>query len=250
MFKEELEAAVLAAMEAGKLLNERECLEVDENIGKDIKLRADKQSELLIIDYLKATQIPILSEECGFLGTDGDTFWIVDPIDGTMNYYRGLLEFCCVSIALWKDNAPVFGVINRFVRNDIYIGIIGEGATKNNIPISTSSITSVEDAVVATGFPVNSSYDTEYLSIYIKMIQRFKKVRMLGSAAIMGALIADGTMDAYMEDRIMLWDVAAAAAIVESAGGAVCLDMLQDNQCICKLFASDCLMKDYYAEVL
>lgn len=255
MYEKELELAKLAAREAGSYLIKREEIHVDANVGKDIKLSSDKYSEELIIDILKVSGIPILSEECGRVdvhaGPAGsDTVWIIDPLDGTANYWKGLQELSCVSIALWKGDAPVLGVVYRFFCNELYYGIVGQGAFLNGVPIRTSDVTKTEQAVVATGFPVHRDYGTESLSAFVRQVQRFKKVRMLGAAAVMGTFVAAGKVDAYMEDEIMLWDVAGASALVLAAGGEVSVELLEDDKCICKCFATRALMEDYYAKSL
>lgn len=254
-YERELELAKMAAKEAGDFLKRREEIHVDASEGKDIKLSSDKYSEKIIIDRLKETEIPILSEECGRVNVQGNAecsgaVWIIDPLDGTANYWKGLQELACVSIALWKDSRPVLGVVYRFFSDELYHGIVGQGAFLNGEPIHTSDVTETEQAIVATGFPVHRDYGTESLSVFINQVQNFKKVRMLGAAAVMGTFVAVGKVDAYMEDEIMLWDVAAAAALVLAAGGEASVELLDDDKCICKCFATRALMEDYYAKSL
>lgn len=254
-YEKELEIAKTAAQEAGNYLIKREEMHVDAAEGKDIKLSSDKYSEKIIIDRLKESGIPILSEECGRVDGQGDptgkgTVWIIDPLDGTANYWKGIQELACVSIALWKDAVPVLGVIYRFFSKELYYGIVGQGAFLNGVPIHTSGVSKTEQAIVATGFPVHRDYGTESLSAFVRQVQSFKKVRMLGAAAVMGTFVAAGKVDAYMEDEIMLWDVAGAAAIVLAAGGEALVELLEDDKCICKCFATKALMEDYYAKSL
>ena len=239
-YKSELSIAIETAKTAGDFLNGRSNLIVDSQNGKDIKMAADRHSESIIMEKLAATGIPVLSEESVFShNRDLKSYcWIVDPIDGTYNYYRGLEGFSCVSIALWKDKKPVLGVINRFERNEMYSGIVNGCAEMNGVQIKTSNITHIEQAVLATGFPAGGDYDAVSLSAFVKKIQSFKKVRMLGSAAIMGVFVASGLVDAYIEDGIMLWDVAAAAAIALAAGGEVQCQLIDGNKCKCGMFAS------------
>lgn len=246
MYKTEYDIALRAAIEAGKYLEENYCAEVDSQNGKDIKLASDKKSESIIIDILKETDIPILSEEYGMVeGANNSKVWIVDPLDGTANYWKGMKELACVSVALWENGQPILGVINRFHQGEIYSGIVGKGAWLNGEAITTSSVESVQSAILATGFPVNRDYTDESLGNFIKQIQRFKKVRMLGAAAIMGAFVSGGRVDAYVEEQIMWWDIAASSAIVKAAGGAIDIQMLDNNQCICNLFANEKLYCDY-----
>lgn len=246
MYRAEYELALEAAVRAGKFLEENYQPEVDSQAGKDIKLSSDKKSEEIIVNILRPAGIPVLSEECGLVGgEESSRIWIVDPLDGTANYWKGMKELSCVSVALWENGEPVLGVINRFHQNEIFSGIVGEGAWMNGEPICTSGVSKVSDAVLSTGFPVKRDYGSESLSGFIRQIQNFKKVRMLGAAAVMGAFVAAGRIDAYMEEQIMLWDIAASSAVVKAAGGVIDIEMLADYQCICRLFANKKLYEEY-----
>lgn len=246
----ELELAIKAAKAAGEFLALRKDIHVDALEGKDIKLSSDKMSEKIIMDLLDESGISILSEEYGFKGDESKLCWIIDPLDGTINYFKGMDEMACVSIALWKENKPVLGVVYRFMKDELFYGEEGKGAFLNGKEIHSSDIRETGQAVMATGFPVKRAYDTESLTQFVKQVQNFKKVRMLGTAAIMGAFVACGRFDAYFEDEIMLWDVAAAVALVNAAGGSTTLELLNDSKCICKCFATKALMEDYYAKGL
>ena len=246
----ELELAIKAAKAAGEFLAQRKDIHVDALEGKDIKLSSDKMSEKIILDILYASGISILSEEYGFKGEESKLCWIIDPLDGTINYFKGMDEMACVSIALWKEDKPVLGVVYRFMKDELFYGEEGKGAFLNGKEINPSDIQETGQAVMATGFPVKRAYDTESLTQFVKQVQNFKKVRMLGAAAIMGTFVACGRFDAYFEDEIMLWDVAAAVALVNAAGGSTTLELLNDSKCICKCFATKALMEDYYAKGL
>lgn len=253
MYQKEIELAIQAAKEAGAVLKMRQGISIDSEDGKDIKLSSDKKSERVIVDILqKGSNYPILSEECGLLdGENQDEYrWIVDPLDGSANYCKGLTELTCVSIALWKGTRPILGVIYRYAVNELYYGIVGEKAYCNETVIATSDVGRMEYAVLATGFPVHRNYGTENLLNFVQAVQKFKKVRMLGAAAVMGAFVASGYVDAYWEDHIMLWDIAAAAAIVQAAGGESVIQHLEKNMCVCKLFANQMLMEDFNAQGL
>lgn len=249
-YEKELALALKASNLAGDFLKARQGIKVDDLTGKDIKLSSDKESEAIILDCLQASGIPVLSEECGFKGEKGEYCWIVDPIDGTQNYFRGMDELVCVSIALWKDGKPVLGVVNRFDVGEVFHGVVGQGAYLNNEPMSPSGIAETSQAIMASGFPVKRDYSTEALTPFIKQVQSFKKVRMFGTAALMCTFVAAGRVDAYFEDEIMLWDIAAAVAIVQAAGGATEVELLNDNKCICRCFATKELLEDYHAKGL
>lgn len=250
MYQNELNIAIEAAIKAGEFLNKREQIHIDEEVDKDIKLSSDKKSEQIILDILAKTNIPILSEECGFKGNSNEFCWIVDPIDGTANYLKGLDELVCVSIALWKNNEPILGVVNQFKKNNVFFGIVGEGAFLNGKKIFPSSAQNTSQAILATGFPVKRSYTTDSLFTFIQQIQEFKKIRMLGSAALMATFVAYGKIDAYFEEEIMIWDVAAAMAIVKASGAEISFELLDNNKCICKCFSTKELMEDYNVKSL
>ena len=249
MYDKELRLAVQAAQDAAAFLQTRTSIHVDSFAGKDIKLSSDKASEAIIIQHLSQSGIPILSEEAGRNGM-GELLWVVDPIDGTMNYYKGLEELACVSIALLKGSQPVLGVIRRLGINELYTGVVGEGAFLNDAPIKPSAVTRTADAVLATGFPLQYDYATESIAGFVKSVQCFKKVRMLGAAALMNVMVAAGKIDVYTENNIMLWDIAAASAIVTAAGGVVDLDCMGANRCVCRAFANMELREDFYAKGL
>jgi myo-inositol-1(or 4)-monophosphatase len=140
--------------------------------------------------------------------------------------------------------------VYRFFTDEMYSGIVGTGAWKNEMPITTTGETNIGKAFLATGFPVKRDYSKTSLDGFVRDVQRFKKVRMLGAAAVMGSLVAEGKLDVYMEDEIMLWDIAASSAIVKAAGGCIRIEYLPEYKCICKLFANDELLENYYADSL
>ncbi len=245
MYERELVLAKQAAIKAGKALKEKTCMGIKNSMDKDLKTVADQMSEKIIVDILRATDYSILSEEAGIIEGNQDYRWIIDPLDGTVNYIKGMDELACVSIALYQNIQPVFGVVYRFMSDELIYGVVGQGAFKNEERILPSSEKRVAQAVMATGFPVKRDYSTKSLSSFIQQVQKFKKVRMLGTAAIMSSFVADGRIDAYFEDEIMLWDVAAAKAIVDAAGGITNLVLLNDNKCNYKAFANKELWNDF-----
>ena len=216
-----LSVAGEAARTAGAYLlhsrqNDRDIITENE---RDIKIAADGNSESIILNYLREhSAFSIFSEEGGLVERkDRSMMWIVDPLDGSLNYSRGI-PLCCVSIGLWEENRPVLGVIYDFYRAEFYSGIVGKGAWCNEREIKASDVNRKEKAVLCTGFPVNTDFSAESLMIFIQKIQQFKKMRLLGSAALSLAYVATGRADAYMENDIMLWDVAAGLAIASGSG--------------------------------
>ena len=225
----ELALAEKAAVAAAQVLK-RDFLSdavVTKHEGKDLKTEADVTAESIILDHLSTSSYPTVSEEAGVtpeLPTQGPC-WIVDPLDGTMNFARGF-PICCVSIALWVDAAPALGVILDLNQDRLYRGIVGLGSTVNGSPIEVSSVNETGQAVLATGFPTGRSYDPEDLAEFISKVRRFKKIRMIGSAAMSLAYVAQGTWEVYHEENVFLWDVAAGLALVEAAGGKVVCSQL------------------------
>ena len=229
-YKEHLILAEKAALVSGRFLIDLKKSEIEilDNSGKDIKLRADFESEKIIIEILKSgTDFPILTEESGNVnkdsGKDSKYKWIIDPLDGSFNYSRGV-DLCCVSIALFKNHQPLMGVIYDFNNDELFNGLVGEGAWLNGIPIRTNNNSQKSSAVLATGFPISMDFSEEILLKYVKDFRQFKKIRMMGSAALSLAYVACGRYDIYKEDNIKTWDVAAGVALVKAAGGAFNLD--------------------------
>ncbi len=190
---------------------------------KDLKTKADMAAQDALLSILEPTKISIISEEASTGWTDGvldrdHLLWIVDPLDGTVNFARGF-PMAAVSVALWKRGRPLLGVIHEIYQGDVYCGVIPDGAWLNDQSIQVSPEMSVKNAILATGFPSGRSYTTDSLFQFVRQVQRYKKVRMLGSAALMIAHVACGHFDAYEEEDIYLWDVAAGLALVAAAGG-------------------------------
>lgn len=217
-----LDIAKEAAKAAACKLRATSAEAVVSRTGRDIKHQGDKDAEETILSHLSSkTNYPILSEESGVHGNiEEGLVWIVDPLDGTFNYSRGN-PLCCVSIGLWQSNSPLMGIVYDFNRGEMFAGIVGEGAWLNEEPIHVSSIEERGQGVLATGFPAFSDFSDQSLKRFIKQVQEYKKIRLFGSAALSLAYVACGRVDAYMENDIMFWDVAAGAALVKAAGGEI-----------------------------
>jgi myo-inositol-1(or 4)-monophosphatase len=219
-----LSLAARAAGDARNYLRESmQNIEVNELSGKDTKIEADRQSESVIVDILQAnSDFPILTEEGGMIGRKDRKgyLWVVDPLDGTLNYLRGI-PFACVSIGLWVQDEPVLGVVYDVFREELYAGVCGEGTWMNGHSVTVAHTSQPNQAVMATGFPSFRSYEGYSLRRFIEQVQTFKKVRLFGAAALSLAYCAVGRVDAYAEEDIMFWDVAAGIALVKAAGGLV-----------------------------
>ena len=209
--------AVNAAIKAGSFLNKNklEEKEIHEEEGRDIKLIIDQDTEKLIRASLQVTNIQILGEEYGGDIAAGK-YWVIDPIDGTANYFRGLDE-CCISIALMENDEALIGVIYNFNNNQMYTAIKGLGAFLNNEKISVSDIASKSKASITTGFPASETIESSMN--FLEDLKGWKKVRMFGSAALSCAYVASGKCDYYAEKGVYLWDIAAGICLVKEAGG-------------------------------
>ena len=191
------------------------------DLPREVKAVADTVLDEEIVTRLKKTGLPILSEERGEIeGTvDSELRFIVDPLDGTVNFVRGLGP-STVSIALYQGDEPVFGVLCLYPSKQLAWGGRTLGAYVDGKPIKVSTITDRAKGILCTGFPSRFQFDdSERSTQFIKDLGAYGKVRMLGAASISLLRVAEGAADVYMEQEIMLWDVAAGLAIVEGAGG-------------------------------
>ena len=222
------EIAVLACLSAGKYLNDNKQAkkEIVEEEGRDIKLVIDQKTEELIRSHLKKTNIDILGEEYGGQ-ISSKIYWVVDPIDGTANYFRGL-DSCCISIALFEGDECVIGIIYNFNNDQMYTAVKGEGAFLNDVKISVSDITEKSKASITTGFPASESVESSMN--FLNGLVGWKKVRMFGSAALSCAYVASGKCDYYSEKGVYLWDFAAGICLVKEAGGYVEYSLIDEDR--------------------
>ena len=250
MLNDLMKTAVGAATAAGNFLLPLADISVASAEGKDIKLYADKESEKILIAKLQQTGIPILSEESAeACQWQSGLRWIIDPIDGSYNLFKGLRDLCCVSVALWEDMTPRLGVIYRFAKDDLYVGIPGTGATLNGRAIYSSQVAKIDQACLATGFPVATDFSDAAMRERFRLFGRFKKVRMLGTATLMCAFVGQGCVDVYSEKGILLWDIAAALAVVEAVGGVYECEFLDNYGCNVIAYANQELYSDFKAKI-
>ena len=238
----EIYIAIKAAKAAGKLLLEdKDHLNKEtSSYSKDVKLEADISSENLIKEIItSSSDYPILAEESGKSHEDlGEFFWVIDPLDGTANYNRAI-PICCVSIGLVHKMKPVVGVIYDFNNDDLYVGNDAlKTATLNNKEINVSNIDQINRGILITGLPHNTDYSDNALKKMVSDMQSWKKVRMIGSAAMASCYIACGKGDLYKENGIYLWDIVAGAAIVSSAGGSAEILNIRENYQVDVVFSN------------
>jgi myo-inositol-1(or 4)-monophosphatase len=220
----DLELATHAALEAGKLLRKHFGTDtvVDEASAHDIKLALDKESQELITGILLgARDGDALYGEEGIAGNQAsDRQWIVDPIDGTVNYYYGIPHFC-VSIALRVGGEIVVGVIHDPMVGETWSVEKGGPAMLNGRPITASKRDKLSDSILYVGSGKDENSLRTGVDRFHRASVRARKMRMMGSAALGMAYLASGRLDGYIESRISLWDIAAGQLLVETAGGKV-----------------------------
>ncbi len=222
-----LKKGVNSAIKAGKYLIQNKNLKKNilSDKGRDIKLEIDRTTEELIRKELKVTKIEILGEEFG--GGKSNLRWVVDPIDGTANYFRGL-DQCCISIALMDKKDALIGIIYNFNTKEMYSAAKGYGAFLNNKQIHVSDIKDKNNACLTTGFPASESLESSME--FLEGLNEWKKIRMFGSAALSCAYVASGKCDFYAEKGVYLWDFAAGICLVQEAGGNVKYDPIDDQR--------------------
>lgn len=217
---------IKAATEAGSLMKSRMytgfSVENKEGIN-NLVTEVDVACEKLIMDTIRK-DFPdhfILSEETGEIRTDSAYKWIIDPIDGTVNFAHGI-PICCVSIGLEKNGQVIMGAVYNPFLDEFFFAEKGQGATLNGKKISVTGKTDVFAACLVTGFPY-SYLDSENgpLDVFGRLIRKGVPVRRLGSAAIDLCWVAAGRFDGFYEHKLNAWDSAAGFLMVEEAGGKV-----------------------------
>lgn len=208
-------------------LNDRSRMDIRAKGPRDLVTAADKGVERLIRDRVAAAfpEDHVLGEEEG--GEINDRLWVIDPIDGTSNFARGLPSFA-VSIAFCLDGQPVIGVIAEPAAAAIYTSRKGGGAFKNGIPIRASSVSDIGQSLVEFGYAPRHSRD-ENLALMRRMMDGGCDVRLIGSATLGLARVAEGLSDGYCELYLNSWDVMAGLVLVSEAGGQVCDFLANDG---------------------
>lgn len=191
------------------------------DVKREIKAVADEVLDRRILSALSEFGYPVLSEESGWIPRRDPTgpHFIVDPLDGTVNFIRKLGPYG-VCLALWSGDRPLFGVVFDLEADDLFWGGPGVGAFRAGTPLRVSETVQLDRAVLCTGFPARLEVGSPVTrEAFWATTSPFAKVRMLGTAAVSLTRVASGAADAYVETAIMTWDVAAGLAIVLGAGG-------------------------------
>jgi myo-inositol-1(or 4)-monophosphatase len=202
--------------------------EIERRGARDVVTRADQDAEAVIRRQLEA-RFPghrILGEEgardAAAQSSAGDgPLWIVDPLDGTVNFIQGIPLFC-VSIGYVEDGEPLLGVVHAPALGQTFWGAPGSGAFEGDRPVFTSVTPELEEAILATGFAYdrNRLADDNFGNVR-ELGMRCRGLRRMGAAALDLAYVASGRLDGFWELHLSPWDVAGGAALVRAAGGRV-----------------------------
>ncbi|MDQ1683346.1 MAG: monophosphatase [Frankiaceae bacterium] len=216
-------AARLAAAAAAELRNRPTDLHADaKSTPTDAVTVMDRRAEALILDGLRAERPHdrVVAEESGDNDRDAEVTWYVDPLDGTVNYLYGLPQYA-VSIAAAIRDDVVAGVVVDVARDDTYVAVRGQGATRNEHKLRCTTQTDPAMALVGTGFAYSATTRIEQAKVLAHLLPQVRDVRRLGSAALDLCAVATGWLDAYYERGMHPWDWAAGTLIAREAGAQV-----------------------------
>ena len=209
---------------------ELENLQVSSKGPGDFVSSADKRTEKTIIEELQKAhpEYGIITEETGIINKSNvKNRWIIDPIDGTMNFLNGIPQFA-ISIAYEENNEIICGVIFNPITNEMFCAEKGNGAFLNNTRIRVSNKKKLKDALLVTGGPKGASkIKNKIYSEYINVSNNVSNVRKFGSAALDMAYVACGRFDGYWQRELNYWDIAAGVIILKEAGGFI--DFFEDD---------------------
>ncbi len=218
-----IKATRAGAAELERFFNQKDLAISNKEGINNLVTEADHAAEKAIIGTIR-NQYPdhfILSEESGEMATASTYKWIIDPIDGTINFANGI-PICCVSVALEVEGEITIGAVYNPILNEFFLAEKGKGATLNGKPIGVSAKTDVATGCFVTGFPYTFlDMPNGPLAVFDRFIRKGVPVRRLGSAAIDLCWVAAGRFDGFFEHKLNAWDSAAGFLIVEEAGGKV-----------------------------
>ncbi len=225
MWEKEINVAREAAKKAGDILSGLfgQVNQIEKKGKIDLLTEADLRSEKIILDIIRRhfPQDSILSEEAGAFNRLTERVWIIDPLDGTTNFAHNYPVFA-ISIALEVKEELVLGVVFSPCTDEFFEAVSGAGAFLNKKTISVSRTKTLQDALLATGFPYDvHEKPKRVMELFEKMIVRAQGVRRPGSAAIDLCYVAAGMFDGFWEERLKPWDTAGGVVIVREAGGLV-----------------------------
>ena len=189
----------------------------------DLVTEADLRSEEILVNAIKK-EFPndgIISEESETVNPKADRFWVIDPLDGTVNYANDIPQVA-ITLMLIEDSSPTQAYVYDIYNEILYEGYKGNGAFKNSEKLEVSKSTSMQKAIVATGFPYDRVHHSDqYIPTFEAVLKSCGGIRRFGSAALDVCWIADNKFDAYFEFFMKPWDTLGASLILEEAGGKV-----------------------------
>ncbi|MFH0962424.1 MAG: inositol monophosphatase family protein [Planctomycetota bacterium] len=248
-----LDVAVLAARNAGAVMRESfgRKVEVDAAEHHDIKLRVDKLCETEILRTISSSfpRHSFVTEETSRHDPGGDSTWIIDPLDGTVNFAYGVPHFCS-SIAFRDHGALACAVIYDPVLDELFHATLGCGAFLNDNPIRVSTRALLEEAISSGGFAKSQRSINEGGRDFLRMAAKLRKIRLTGSAALDMAYVAAGRFDAYLERDMSIWDIAAGTLLIREAGGRVAVREISDNAQHYNVLGTNALIHDKLASFL
>ena len=217
-----------ACIKASKSLirdfGELENLQVSKKAPGDFVSSADKRTEKILIEELQKahSEYGIITEESGIINkSNSQNRWIIDPIDGTLNFLNGIPYFA-ISVGYEENGEIKCGVIFNPATNEMYYAEKGSGSYLNNSRIRVSNKKKIQDSLLVTGGPKQSSKNKDKIfSEYINISKKATHVRKFGSAALDMACVASGRFDGFWQRELNYWDVAAGMIIIREAGGFV-----------------------------
>ncbi|MCY4623010.1 MAG: inositol monophosphatase family protein [bacterium] len=219
----DLEVAVAAARAGAGVVRRSFGRDIDPDLKGvvDPVTEVDRAAEAAILEVLGALRPDdeVLGEEGGGQTEAVGRRWIVDPLDGTINFLHRH-PHVAVSVGLWDGDEPVAGVVIDVMRDEVFSAVRGQGAYLDGRPIRVSSRTRLQECLVGTGFPYDRHLNgPAYTAAAGEVMKRVRDIRRLGSAALDFAWVACGRFDGFWEFGIYPWDVAAGLLLVEEAGG-------------------------------
>jgi len=219
--------AVRAARAAGDVIiryhNQIDLLTVENKAANDFVSEVDTAAENAIINEIKKAfpQHSILAEESGEILGEGESQWIIDPLDGTTNYLHGFPQYA-ISIALYENKVATHAVVYDPFKEELFYASKGEGAYLNDERIRVTKSSGLENTLIGTGFPFRQPQHLDcYLDTFKAIHPQVSGIRRAGSAALDLAYVAAGRLDGFWEIGLSSWDMAAGALLVKEAGGFV-----------------------------
>ena len=202
---------------------QRKTIQFETKQKNEVVSKVDRTAEQMLVKKAKELfpEAGFLTEEKTIASNEKEYCWIIDPVDGTTNFYYGI-PFFAISVALLHNQQPIAGIVCDVMHNDVYTAWQNGGCFVNDTPIACATILSTKEVFLATGIP-NFDFDAtdQYLFSLQQMIEHTRGIRRLGSAALELAYVAAGKFNAFYESGLKPWDIAASICLIKEAGGIV-----------------------------